>query len=189
MAADSGNTPTMVALASMALFGIGATPYDERGLIALARASVAAEVRGERVAALTTKTPPRPVFVTIEVGGVVRGCRGDLATRAKSLEEEVVLAARAAATHDPKYRPLSPAELGRFLVTVTIVERIEPITGVAGLRPEDGLVLRSGGRTGVVLPWEGKDPDVRKKWAYRKAGVGTGAPVALFRLIAQRFRG
>ena len=160
-----------------------------RRMVEVARAAVVAEVRGATPARFADRTPPQPVFVTIEVGGVVRGCRGDLIARARSLPEEVALAARAAAAHDPRYRPLAASELARFLVTVTVVARTEPLASVAGLPPEDGIVLRSGGRTGIVLPWEGRDPAVRLDWAYRKAGVTRGTPVSLERLVAQRFRG
>ncbi len=163
--------------------------FDDRRLVEVARAAVVAEVRGERAPVLSGKTLTRPVFVTIEVGGAVRGCRGGLTARSRSLEEEVALAARSAAAHDPRYRPLASGELRRFLVTVTVVDRTERIEGVAGLGPEDGLVLRSGGRTGIVLPWEGKDPAVRLGWAYRKAGVAPGTAVSLDRLVARRVRG
>jgi hypothetical protein len=40
-----------------------------------------------------------------------------------------------------------------------------------------------------VLPWEGKDPRIRLKWAYQKAGVAIGASANLYRLTATRFRG
>lgn len=163
--------------------------YDVGALIKLARHAVTAEVAKREPPTPDKTTPARPVFVTIERKGVVLGCRGSLVVRSESLEGEVVAAARAAAAHDPRYRPLSPADLNGFLVTVTIVERQEAIHEVDGLKPEDGLVLVSGDQTGVVLPWEGKDPHVRLDWAYRKAGVSKGAKVALYRLIAQRFRG
>jgi hypothetical protein len=127
--------------------------------------------------------------VTIERDGRVLGCRGSLEARTGSLEAEVVLAAQAAAVHDPRYRRLTPADTQRFLVTVTIMDRLEPIRDVSGLTPSAGLVLRSGGRCGVVLPWEGKDPAVRLRWAYTKAGETQGASVQLFRMIAERYRG
>ncbi|RYG62416.1 AMMECR1 domain-containing protein, partial [bacterium] len=108
---------TGVTLVPMVGTGIGVTgrrsegAYDERGLIALARRAVSAEVRGEPApSSLSGRTPARPVFVTVEIDGLVRGCRGDLRTRARSLEEEVVLAARGAAAHDPKFRPLAPGD-------------------------------------------------------------------------------
>lgn len=175
-------------LALVSASGLSQT-FDERRLVEVARTAVVAEARGARAERPAGSTPARPVFVTIEVDGTVRGCRGDLTTRERSLEAEVALAARAASAHDPRYRPLSKGELQRFLVTVTVVDRMEPLASVAGLTPEDGLVLRSGGRTGIVLPWEGKDAAVRLGWAYRKAGVAPGAPVSLERLVARRVRG
>ena len=166
-----------------------AQSYDERRLVEIARGAVVAAVQGTKAAKPGGSTTARPVFVTIEIDGRVRGCRGDLTARARSLEEEVALAARSAAAHDPRYRPLSPGDLKRFLVTVTVVDRTEPLRGVGGLTPEDGLVLKVGGKTGIVLPWEGKDPQVRLDWAYRKAGVGKGSGASLERLVARRFRG
>jgi AMMECR1 domain-containing protein len=163
--------------------------YNESRLIQIARQAVVSEVTGKSSSLPPEGTLPRPVFVTIEVAGQVRGCRGELTIRGRSLESEVALAARAAAAHDPRYRPLSPLETKRFLVTVTIVERQETIESVNGLRAEDGLILKSGGRTGIVLPWEGRDPAIRLDWAYRKAGVPRERSVVLSRLVAQRFRG
>ena len=129
------------------------------------------------------------MFVTIEVDGTIRGCRGSLTTRTPTLFEEVCDAARSAAAFDARYRPLGASELAKMKVTVTIVYRIELISSVRGLTAADGLVLKSGDKTGVVLPWEGKDPQVRLKWAYAKAKVATGTPVNLYRLVAERYRG
>jgi AMMECR1 domain-containing protein len=164
------------------------TPDDFR-LIALARGAVSAEVshRMQRMPGISTD--PKPVFVTIEIRGQVRGCRGDLVARTKSLEAEVIREARAASGHDPRYAPLQTSDLRAFKVTVTIIDRKEPITDASTLQPEDGLVLQSGGRVGVVLPFEGRDATTRLRWAFRKSGAPNGAHVQLFRLIARRFRG
>ena len=165
----------------------------EAALIRLARAAVEAEVAGKRLAApRKSRSRPQPVFVTIERRGQVVGCRGALECRTRSLEEEVVLAARAAAAHDPRYRPLSPRDLaGGFQVTVTLVQELRPLepSRVDTLSPAEGLVLKANGRTGIVLPWEGKAPRVRLEWAYKKAGIRPGAPCTLHLLIADRFRG
>jgi len=162
---------------------------DMAALAALAKKAVVAEVEGKKAPQPKTKTTARPVFVTIERKGQVLGCRGSLDTRTHSLEAEVIQAARAAARHDPRYKPLTTSELKGMLVTVTVAMRREPIDTVAGLKPDDGLVLTSGGHTGVVLPWEGKDPNLRLTWAYRKAGVKEGTKASLFRLVAERCRG
>lgn len=180
----------IVCLALLPCFASGqALPPDQARLISLARRSVEAAVRGEAPPKGNSSTPAQPVFVTIEIHGVVRGCRGSLVARSRSLEQEVVLAATGAAAHDPRYSPIRPGELKDFLVTVTVVDRQEPIDRVDGLAPGEGLALISGNRTGIVLPWEGRDPQVRLRWAYRKAGTPEGAAARLFRLFATRFRG
>lgn len=161
----------------------------EQALLDLARAAVKAEVEGKRPPAPPQKSPVRPVFVTIEVKGKVVGCRGGLEPRTQSLEEEIVLAARAAAKHDPRHPPVNPKDLTDLQVTITVVERTEPLDRIESLPASDGLVLKSGSRVGVVLPWEGKDPKVRLAWARKKAGVPEGAAYRLYRLKAERFRG
>jgi hypothetical protein len=174
------------AVLSLRVWAEPAPPLDTRALVALARAAVEAEVRGDAPPQVASQTPPRAVFVTIERKGRVVGCRGALECRTRSLEEEVVLAAQAAAAHDPRYRPLRPRDLTDFLVTVTVVERLDPLDRIESLPPAEGLVLKSGARTGVVLPWEGK---VRLAWAYRKAGVPAGTACTLLRMKAERVRG
>jgi AMMECR1 domain-containing protein len=166
-----------------------ACAWDEKSLMAIARNAVRCEVEGKPQPAAKGKSPSAGVFVTIERKGNVVGCRGGLVSRCESLEAEVATAARAAARHDARYTPLTPSDLRDFLVTVTIVQRLEPITDVQTLQPADGLVLRCGEKVGVVLPWEGKDPAVRLKWAYKKAGVEPGTACVLQRMKAERFRG
>lgn len=158
-------------------------------LINLAKAAVRAEVTGKAMPTVRLKSDPKPVFVTIESKGRVIGCRGELETRGSSLQQEVILAARAAAKHDPRYPPLSEKSLQDFQVTVTIVRHLDPISSVDGLQPADGLVLKAGTKIGVVLPWEGKDPQTRLQWAYKKAGVQPGSACQLQKMRAERFRG
>jgi AMMECR1 domain-containing protein len=159
------------------------------GLITLARKAVVAEVQRKSPPKPETTTTAKPVFVTIERNGRILGCRGSLVARTQSLETEVIQAARSASSHDPRYQPMTSGDLTGMLVTVTVVLSQEPIKTVEGLSPKHGLVLTSGGRTGVVLPWEGKDPKTRLAWAYRKAGVKEGTKALLYRLVAERSRG
>jgi AMMECR1 domain-containing protein len=166
-----------------------ALAQDAARLIPLARQAVEAEVKGQQPPQPSTNTPSRGVFVTIEKDGKILGCRGSLTPLENSLEAEIIRAARGAAKHDPRYRPVGPKDLSGYLVTVTVVQDSRPIDNVDGLQPSEGLVLKCGDKTGVVLPWEGKDPNTRLEWAYKKAGVPRGSPVSLFKLIAERERG
>lgn len=173
----------------MALPLLSQAQSDEARLIAIAKAAIVAEVNGQSQPSVQGRQSPQPVFVTIEVGNKVIGCRGGLTARSSSLEEEIRLAARSAAAHDPRYRPLTKKDIVSFQVTITLVQSLQPISNVNGLVPDDGLVLTAGGKAGIVLPWEGKDPKTRLDWAYRKAGVQVGTPVKLQRLKAIRFKG
>lgn len=168
---------------------------QDTALIAQARASVQSAVTGKAIPARTateiTSLPAQGVFVTIERDGTVIGCRGTLRPRFATLTEEVTAAARSAATMDPRYRPLAPADLSRFKVTVTLIERMDGISREQALTltPAEGLALEANGKTGVVLPWEGRVAATRLNWAYKKAGVPQDAPCRLWRIVARRFRG
>ncbi len=193
MAMKSALTLIISAICTLAALASGApsptNTSEQNELIKIAKAAVRAEVTGKGAPVLLKKSDPKPVFVTIESKGSVIGCRGELETRSDSLQQEVVLASRAAARHDPRYPPLNEKSLQDFQVTITIVQRLDPITSVDGLQPSDGLVLRAGTKIGVVLPWEGKDPQTRMQWAYKKAGVQPGSACQLQRMNAERFRG
>ena len=164
-------------------------PEQDATLIHLAKEAVQAEVLGGPLPHPNSQTPVQAVFITIERNGKILGCRGDLTPRTGSLEQEIIQEARGAARHDPRYHPLTSADLQNFLVTVTRVSSVERISSVEGLQPCDGLVLESNGKKGIVLPWEGKDPQVRLRWAYRKAAVSEGSSAILYRLVATRSRG
>ena len=162
---------------------------DAARMIPLARQAVESEVNGKAAPRPTASSLVRAVFVTIERNGKILGCRGSLVPLESTLEQEVIHEARAAADHDPRYRPIQPADLANYLVTVTVVRDMQPIENVRDLTPSEGLVLKCGDKTGVVLPWEGKNPDIRLDWAYKKAGVSKGSAVTLYKLIAERERG
>ena len=99
-------------------------------------------------------------------------------------------AARRAVSYDRPARPLT--EVGRLVSDpdgdAACQCGFDFGAGCYTLRPEDGLVLRANGRTGIVLPWEGKDPHTRLRWAYMKAGVRQGTSAQIEILKAQRYR-
>lgn len=134
----------------------------ERGrvLTQLARASIA------RALGEPADDPPRPdwlkapgaVFVTLTRNGKLRGCIGSLVAR-RSLEEDVVENARMAAFSDPRFPPLSRAELSDMRIEVSVLSQAEPIRfrdeadALRQLRPGiDGVILEYGRHRATFLP-------------------------------------
>lgn len=102
------------------------------------------------------------VFVTIEHYPTKepRGSMGFL-TSASSLKDSLIDAALAAATKDPAHIPISHLEFEHMLVQVSVLTECESIKSrsVERIRREikagrEGLILRSGFRSAVILPEE-----------------------------------
>jgi AmmeMemoRadiSam system protein A len=141
-------------------------PSTDRGLtlLALARASIARS--------LGVQTPdldippwlqePGACFVTLTQNGQLRGCIGSLAAH-RALGEDVRANAVAAALRDPRFPPLTAAELARTRIEVSELSAMQPLAfsseadALAQLRPQvDGVVLEYGAHRGTFLPqvWE-----------------------------------
>jgi AMMECR1 domain-containing protein len=148
---------------------------------------VEAYLRRTAMPAVERPCTPKGVFITVEIGGQVRACRGTLSPQAGTLQEEIRRIAQSAALHDPRYGSVQLK--GRpFSITLTLVDRVEPIEDLRTLLPEHGLVLTQNEKTGIVLPFEGRDPQIRLEWAYKKAKANPRQPVRLERLLATRER-
>jgi len=126
-------------------------------LLALARASLARALSagGAETAA------PEPhrgldrlagAFVTLRArDGRLRGCIGQ--TRAMDpLAAVVARMAVAAGTRDPRFLPVTPTELDELVIEVSVLSAPEACTPEQVLVGRDGLVVRRGGRSGLLLP-------------------------------------
>lgn len=137
-------------------------PVAERGeiLLHLARGAISRELSGK-----TAELPspawldePGATFVTLTKAGVLRGCIGSLEAH-RSLRDDVLFNARAAAFNDPRFAPLSAEELNQVRVEVSVLGTPEPIhasseaEALALLRPgADGLILQYGRQRATFLP-------------------------------------
>jgi len=109
---------------------------------------------------------PEGTFVTLTVGGQLRGCIGYV-DRVKPLYEAVIDRGAMSAVCDTRFRPVRPAEMDKVAVDISVLTTPKPIYYNAPsdllkrLRPNvDGVVLRAGGRTALFLPLVWKDlPD------------------------------
>jgi len=122
----------------------------------------------------------RATFVTLTIGGHLRGCIGMLEA-CRPLAEDVAANARAAAFEDPRFEPLTKKEFEKLEIHISVLSPPEELTFLSeedvlsqirlGI---DGLILQDGFRRGTFLPsvWE-ELPSKELFWAHlkRKAGL------------------
>ena len=159
--------------------------------VALARETIRAHVLGEA----PRPTPELPgderaaCFVTLYREGRLRGCIGTLEARMDSLAEEIRHNAVAAATEDPRFAPLSAAELEGLAVSVDVLSAPEPVEDVRELDPARyGVIVSAGARRGVLLPdLDGVDDvETQLDIARDKAGIAASEPYAIERFEVRR---
>ncbi|OFV84420.1 MAG: AmmeMemoRadiSam system protein A, partial [Acidobacteria bacterium RBG_16_64_8] len=116
------------------------------------------------------------VFVSLHrADGSLRGCIGTTQPTRGSIEEEIVGNAISAATRDPRFYPLTPAELDGLDVSVDVLEPAEQVSGPADLDPREYgiIVCTADGRQALLLPdLEGVDtPEQQIGITCRKGGI------------------
>lgn len=171
-------------------------PEEKAELLRMARAAVAAAADGNaptwRVSGHAKFDEPRGVFVTLRKKGALRGCIG-FAEPADALGRSVIQAAIYAATGDPRFPPVRPAELGDIAVEVSV---LTPLREIADARQVEvgrhGLVVSRGERRGLLLPQvpveNGWDRETFLGQACLKAGLPAddwrrGARIQVFEAI------
>jgi len=118
----------------------------------------AAEVEGTRLPKVFDE--PRGAFVTLKrhPSGSLRGCIG-YPLPVLPLRSAVVRAAVSAALEDYRFRPVTPAELPRISIEVSVLTPPEPLhfstprEAVEAVRVgRDGLIVDGLGSSGLLLP-------------------------------------
>jgi len=130
------------------------------------------------------------VFVSIHLNdGSLRGCIGTFEPLTPNIASEIIENAVSAATRDPRFPPISPAELPSLRISVDVLSPPEPCYSLDDLDPKRyGVIVQSGGRRGLLLPdLEGVD-DVQQQVsiAMRKAGIHPSETIALYRFTVER---
>ena len=139
---------------------------DRSFLLGLARQSLEASVKGERLpqpdAMPEAAKENRGCFVTLTVRGELRGCIGYIEP-VKPLGRAVIENARNAALSDPRFPPVTPDELPSIKVEVSVLTNPEPLEYsdpadlLRKLVPDiDGVILQKGSLQSTFLPqvWE-----------------------------------
>lgn len=132
-------------------------------------------------------------FVTIRTAdGQLRGCIGTVEPAQESVAEEVIDNAIGAATRDPRFPPVSAAELPGLTYGVDVLSPPEPARGPQDLDPSRyGVIVETtdGARRGLLLPSIPGITTVDEQWraVHFKAGIRPGTPVRVERFTVTRF--
>ena len=164
-------------------------------LVELAKDTIENYVRNGTISRPNELTPEMVersgVFVSLKVGGLLRGCIGTYEPATANVAEEVITNAISSATRDPRFPPVTPDELSDLEYSVDVLTHPEPVKSEAGLDPKRyGIIVESGKRKGLLLPnLEGVDTVVRQIEICRsKAGISSHEPVKLYRFRVKRYR-
>ena len=97
-------------------------------------------------------------FVTLTLNGQLRGCIGNMSATV-NLRDGVSQNAISAAFHDPRFSPLTDAELDKVHIEISILTEPQPLAYNGGedlirkLRPNiDGVILSQGLKRATFLP-------------------------------------
>jgi len=154
-------------------------------LLALARRAIEGELSGapgpeEDLGELRVEMERRRgAFVTLvrRRDGELRGCVG-VPEPLFRLDQAVARAAVAAAVHDRRFDPVAPSELPDLSLHVSVLGDLHPIEAGAIEVGVHGLVVRCGGRSGLLLPQvaaeRGWDRERLLDETCRKAGLPPG---------------
>lgn len=94
---------------------------------------------------------PRGVFTTLYSQGELRGCVGYVYP-ISPLYRAVAETARAAASQDTRFRPVSCNEAAQLRISLSILSPLKPIEASQVKIGRHGLMVSSGARRGLLLP-------------------------------------
>lgn len=131
------------------------------------------------------------VFVSLKMGGMLRGCIGTYEPAQVNVAEEVIANAINSATRDPRFPPVTTGDLDDLEYSVDVLTKPEPVASEAELDPKRyGAIVECGGRRGLLLPdLEGVDTVAHQIDICRsKAGILPHEPVKLYRFEVRRYK-
>jgi len=168
---------------------------SEHPLVELARRTIETFVKVHKIIDppkdLTPEMKERAgVFVSLHKGGQLRGCIGSFAPTTENVAKEVIHNAIESATRDPRFQPVTEAELSDLEISVDVLTEPEPVASKKELDPKCyGCIVKAGWRKGLLLPdLPGVNTaDEQIAICRRKAGISESEPVELFRFKVRRY--
>lgn len=98
------------------------------------------------------KNMKRGVFVSLKKEGELRGCIGTIFSTTSSVAYEIIRNAVEAGIYDPRFQPVEANELLKIDFSVDVLTEPEKADRSILDPKEYGVIVRSKGRTGLLLP-------------------------------------
>ncbi|MGD0884160.1 MAG: AmmeMemoRadiSam system protein B [Thermodesulfovibrionales bacterium] len=152
----TGDRSRVVGYSAIGLYKSGLSKTERDELISLAKNAIVnyvingklleIDVRDERLRANGA------TFVTINRGGNLRGCIGNIQP-VMPLYRSVIMNAIAACSKDPRFPPMNKEELKDMDIEVSVLSPLEPLTDIKSVEiGKHGLYLVKGQNSGLLLP-------------------------------------
>lgn len=151
-----GDTSRVVGYSAIGLYRDPLSTQEKDELLALARRTIEQKVRTGSVE-MPAVTHPKfradgAVFVTINRGGRLRGCIGDIRAY-QPLYQSVVDNATKACSIDPRFPPMVERELTDMSLEISILSHLTPVGSIEEIEVgTHGLLLRTASASGLLLP-------------------------------------
>ena len=132
------------------------SPAEKKELLRIARSSVETFVKTGKAPDITVKDARlnqiEGAFVTITKHGVLRGCIGNIISQ-EPLYETVRDMAVAAASQDPRFSPVTAAELNGIDLEISVLSRPYRVKDASEIQlGKHGVIVSRDGHQGVFLP-------------------------------------
>ncbi len=164
--------------------------------VKLARMSLEYYIKNRRIMSrpkgLSTDLVEREAgtFVSLHLGGRLRGCIGTISATQDSIADEIIRNAVSAGTQDARFGQVRADELPQLVYSVDILSEAEPISSKAELDPQKyGVIVEHKGRRGLLLPMlDGVDTvEEQVNIALQKAGISRNEPYTMERFKVVRY--
>jgi AmmeMemoRadiSam system protein A len=158
--ANSGNVTAdksrVVGYAAMGFYKITLTDKEKKELLELAKNTIISHVKGRKTAEFFPDDQRlranSATFVTIKRNGQLRGCIGNIMP-VIPLYQSVITNAVSASSRDPRFPPMTEAELEDMEVELTILSPLEPLGNINEIIVgKHGLYLTNENTSSVFLP-------------------------------------
>jgi AmmeMemoRadiSam system protein B/AmmeMemoRadiSam system protein A len=160
--------------------GAGLTEEDKRRLHRIARRAIEDVARGKPVPEVTVDSQvlkeKKGAFVTLKKRGHLRGCIGSI-KGIKPLCQTIKEMAVGAAFHDPRFNPVTEAELSDLEIEISVLTPMKRIKAIEEIEVgKHGILIEKGFHSGLLLPQVATEYQWDRKTFLERTCLKAGLP-------------